>query len=140
MEDLRGYSQPLKYVHYIKNPCLTFLVISEDQEDLKLILNEIRIPGQPYIFALDKNEHLFEVQIYSQKIVPIQRSEKAMERRIDFNGAFVKVVILDGDLLLRFLPLVQKQLNFTIEKVKYKGYGSYILGWGVEWSNKTTHR
>ena len=128
LKELKVYSKSQNYIEYIKNPCLTFMATFENEQNLKSIMKDVRIPGQPYIFAMNKDGVLFEIQIFSQRIVQIKKGVSTMERRSDFNGAKVKLVDYEVDLYRTFLPIVRNQLNFTIEKVDYQGYGSIMDG------------
>ena len=128
LQEMFSYSNASSFQKYVKNPCLTYLVIQESSENLIKAQKELKIPGQPYFFAIDKTGDLLEVQIFSQKIVSVKSNISAIERRSDFNGAVVKMAQSATNPYKLFIPIVQNQLNFTIENEKYEGFGSVVNG------------
>ena len=118
-------SDPSNYQDFIKDPCITILALYENRSDLEFALKHFRIPGHPYFFALNTEGVLVEVQIYSQKIVPVLQNETDITiRRYNLNGALVKVVQLEDDPFHKLLPAMEKRLNFSIKYVDFKGFGA----------------
>ena len=117
---------------FYKNPYFTLLIIYKNLDELK----DLKIPGQPYFFAIKENEtkleNLFEIQTFSQKVVQVFNEDGSvksiLDRRSDFNGAEVRVIIRKEDKMQLLLPLVKKYFNFTTKSVKYESYGSKIDG------------
>ena len=113
--------------NFIKNPCVTFLVIFDEEIEM------ITVKNQPYVFALHQ-EKLYEIQSFSGKIIEIN-SEKYS--RQDFNGAVLRmtkspsVYGLDksGDLTGRMgeiLKYFQEKFNFSIELEPWESYGALM--------------
>ena len=70
-EKLLNFQQIEEKEIYIKDPCLTYLVIFEDSKLLTQILGRKLLKHQPFIFALEIRNlsvNLLEVQIYANKI------------------------------------------------------------------------
>ena len=103
------------------------------------------IGKQPYVFAVLRNE-LFEVQLFSNRVIPIAKwnaeEEKLFElnpnifmRRSNFNGASLRISQdkhvawynsnkeLVGS-MGSILHLFQSKFNFTIVEKEFHGYGS----------------
>lgn len=128
---------------YVKDPCLTLLVIlSSNENPRKLLENHVKY--QPYIFALQASNsvsgswNLLEVQFFSKKILHIStwkqnkwfNKPKASidEQRQDFNGSplrFVRSndVNYDARETLEILSIIKNQYNFTLKEAPFEGYG-----------------
>ena len=128
MKEIQNLSQPSEYVNFIKDPCLTFLTIYENHQDLEQAL-KIKIPGQTYFFAtnLVKDPKIYEVQTYSNSIKEIGLYDTS-KRRSNLNGATIRIIDVKVDSFSPIIPLLKKKLNFTTEGIEYKGYGSLVDG------------
>ena len=126
---------------FIKDGCLSYLVIYDNDSDL----NQLLIDGykffdyQPYVFALKANHesetHLFEAQLYSRRLVLISTwnktsqiwtysNENALERRSNLNGAVVRSA--EG-FMTELIALCQDRFNFTMKNETW-GYSEAITG------------
>ena len=126
---------------FIKDGCLTYLVLYKNDTDLNLLL----IDGykffdyQPYVFALktslESETQLFEVQFYSRRLVLISTwnktsqtltysNENTLEMRSNLNGAVVRLA--DPGyfrFMTELIALCQDRFNFTLKNSdsKYDG-------------------
>ena len=129
LEKIQSLSIPSKDTSYLKDPCLTLIMIFDDYQDLEMLAKTVQIPGQPYFFAIKLQEDLevFEVQTYSRKVVPVN-SQNVLERRSDFNGAPIRMTIHKDDKFWMFMEHIQKSMNFTTEEVNFEGFGNLLNG------------
>ena len=116
-----------EFMDFIKNPCKTLMVTFTSFQDLQEILRQnVKIPGHPYIFAIDENSsEIFEMQFYAQKIVPVSQNGSIFERRSDMTGAIIRLTMPKANIELEKF---QKFFNFTIKQVEFKGYGQFKKG------------
>jgi hypothetical protein len=130
---------------FIKDGCLTYLVLYENDTDL----NQLLIDGykffdyQPYIFALktchESESKLFEAQFYSRRLILISTlnktsqiltysNENAHERRSNLNGAVVRLADPGSlGLMTELITLCQDLFNFTMKNETW-GYDDAIKG------------
>ena len=123
MEELIKLTNDSSYPEFIKDPELSIFVICTDLKDFDDILQNVRIPGQPYIYAILQNQ-LWEIQIFSKKAIPVLKSNW-LQRRLDFNGAKVKIVLdpkADPHNPIS-TSLLAKRFNLTLIEEKFEGYG-----------------
>ena len=120
---------------FVKNPCLSFLVTFEDFNALKKAAEDVRIPRQPYIFAVKQTDmklELFEAQFFSKRIIPITSSYFSNQRRADMNGAILKIVHDVTDPWEKELvQIMGNHFNFSWNIIDFKGYGVIDQG---EWN------
>ena len=132
---------------FIKDSCLTYLVLYENDSDL----NQLLIDGykffeyQPYVFALktshESETHLFEAQLYSRRLVLVSTwnktsqtltysNENALERRSNLNGAVVRLAGPESlGLMTELITLCQDLFNFTMKNETWTwGYTDAIQG------------
>ena len=122
---------------FVKNYCLTYLVLYENDTDL----NQLLIDGykffdyQPYIFAIKKSHesetHLFEAQFYSRRLVLISTwnktsqtltysNENALKRRSNLDGAVVRLADPGFyEFMTELITLFQDRFNFTLKNVTW---------------------
>ena len=131
-KDILTLSKSPESTKFIKDPCLTLIVIFEDFQDLESSAKNLQIPLQPYFFATVPDiREIFEVQTFSRKIFLVNNSD-ANQRRADFNGQQIRITRFPGkDSFWKLFPILQKRLNFTVKEVKNEGYGALING---KWS------
>ena len=129
---------------FIKDGCLTYLVLYDNDSDL----NQLLIDGykffdyQPYVFALKANHesetHLFEAQLYSRRLVLISTwnknnqiltysNENALERRSNLNGAVARSAEGSLGFMTELIALCQDRFNFTMKNETW-GYSEAING------------
>ena len=118
---------------FIKNGCLTYLVLFEKDTDLdQLLLDGYKFfDFQPYIFALktshENETQLFEAQFYSKRVVLISTwnktsqtltysNENAIEMRSNLNGAVVRLADPGSyEFMTELIALCQDHFNFTLK-------------------------
>ena len=128
---------------FIKDGCLTYLVLYKNDTDLKLLL----IDGykffdyQPYVFALktslESETQLFEVQFYSRRLVLISTwnktsqtltysNENTLEMRSNLNGAVVRLADPGYHrFMTELIALCQDRFNFTLKNVSWSSNSKY---------------
>ena len=128
---------------FVKNYCLTYLVLYENDTDL----NQLLIDGykffdyQPYIFAIKKSHesetHLFEAQFYSRRLVLISTwnktsqtltysNENTLEMRSNLNGAVVRLADPGYHrFMTELIALCQDQFNFTLKNMTWSSGMKY---------------
>ena len=129
---------------FIKNGCLTYLVLFEKDTDLdQLLLDGYKFfDYQPYIFALktshENETQLFEAQFYSKRVVLISTwnktsqtltysNENAIEMRSNLNGAVVRSAEGSLGFMTELIALCQDRFNFTMKNETW-GYSEAITG------------
>ena len=112
----------------------------EKDEDLNTVLSKGISGNHPYFFAIKQKNRvifeLYEIQIYSQKIIwistwdtknnkLISSDENALERRQNFNGATLRVSFSERNEAkeMELFSLFQKKFNFTMDKKPFHGFG-----------------
>ena len=128
---------------FIKDGCLTYLVLYENDTDL----NQLLIDGykffdhQPYIFALktshENETHLFEAQLYSRRLILIstwnktdqtltKSNENALKRRSNLDGAVVRLAGPGSfKFMMELIALCQDRFNFTLKNVTWSSGAKY---------------
>ena len=133
-DNLKYLLKPAKQMDFIKDPCLTLLVIFSNFAELRNSVKNMKIQGQPYIFALNKeSSEIFEIQFFSNKIVSISGFENPLERRLDFHGAKVRIW---RDSLDSWIPFVENQFNFTTIKKDTDDYDDAVNKLGMYFNVK----
>ena len=128
---------------FIKNGCLTYLVLFEKDSDLdQLLLDGYKFfDYQPYVFALKTNHEnetqLFEAQFYSKRLVLISTwnktsqtltysNENAIEMRSNLNGAVVRLTDPGSyKFMTELIALCQDRFNFTLKNVTWSSGAKY---------------
>ncbi len=129
---------------FIKDPCSTFLIVFNQEDDLNIIAQKGLSPGanQPYFFTLQKRGKdvlsLAEVYVYSRNFSQVLmlnmtdgthlfKSKDVWLRRSDLKGITLRapmVTIPVRSYLLDILKLFEEELNFTTNLTDVASYGS----------------
>ena len=122
---------------FIKNGCLTYLVLFQKDSDLdQLLLDGYKFfDYQPYIFALktshENETQLFEAQFYSKRLVLIStwnktsqtltyNNENAIEMRSNLNGAVLRLADPGSyKFMTELIALCQDRFNFTLKNMTW---------------------
>ena len=122
---------------FIKNGCLTYLVLFQKDSDLdQLLLDGYKFfEYQPYIFALktshENETQLFEAQFYSKRLVLISTwnktsqtltysNENAIEMRSNLNGAVLRLADPGSyEFMTELIALCQDRFNFTLKNMTW---------------------
>jgi hypothetical protein len=135
-----------KHSIWVKNPYRTVLI---DVGNKTLIqINQILMepknlksfpcayPKQSYFFILSSNDHVYELQLLQQQIVPVEPNQSLYERRKNLNGYILQVgCIVTGLPYLLFNPepfgihgdlskLFMQEFNFRINWIEQDTYGT----------------